>query len=864
MDIKTQFIDFINSAAPLSDATNIVHKLVTPTYTTNNLVADLKDVLSSEDDRLRFRATTVLSSSLRTKPLSPESKQVFIDYLSSRLIDVDCLTPILEALLFLVDTPLSQDIEQEILECFSALKTQLLPKETRVLLYTLFRNLASTSHNPDMVQAAVALVELERDPECLLLTFDIIKTVSANNEIDAETAPLLFDCSSAYFPILYPPRGDEELRLKLTDLILEGFTSNEIFAQLAVPFLLDKLDADLSSIKLEALRAILYCLHHYKEDVVCGYYEQIWDVIELNISTAGVVEINDTAFEITALVCNAEKKISGPILELIKKFIFRMMGEKDEIIIAFVNGLISELTRSCEAFYEMFAKSYLKCFHDQLEESLAGPKEQFERELKVVRLLYQRAVEGKPLYDEMKGQKVWDLHIIATPSHPCFISLLDLDVSFGMLNLIGEHKLETYKLVVETAIERPEDIIEILQRLFEREERTMMELMSVDCVIQSLELVTGIGAHSPLLFGEILKQIPQLKSSQYVPVLQSLLSDAIPENCLDKYVESIVPVFEVITQGEVSPLFPVLMNRVSRLHLVLGEKRLTHLQNAIFSALEHSPRLILVLPSVLQKGIPNTLYIYLNNVKCVDKDTRAIYALLSSYNSESIPEALKDEEEYFEGYKSVFELEQDKEPVVVLKFVDRLCRNEKKAVECLKEVSVFWTLDKASDEKWKKKLFDLTYNKYTAAHKIENVEEAHTLILLFSLLPTEDLMVYEETFLKIFKIICVKESSVDAIDTVVVLLYNILPTVSKYPMSLVESQLEDIIDRIFNVLYIKESTIKFRCDLIDLLTRIRINYGSDVVEPYKKNVLKKLYSPLDDNKRNVRQSAANCRNIWGV
>ena len=45
---------------------------------------------------------------------------------------------------------------------------------------------------------------------------------------------------------------------------------------------------------------------------------------------------------------------------------------------------------------------------------------------------------------------------------------------------------------------------------------------------------------------------------------------------------------------------------------------------------------------------------------------------------------------------------------------------------------------------------------------------------------------------------------------------------------------------------------------------MKLAYGDEVVKPYSKYVLKQLAIPLDDNKRLVRTSAANCKNIWEI
>ncbi|EMD43984.1 DNA repair/transcription protein met18/mms19, putative [Entamoeba histolytica KU27] len=858
-----QLNEFIESPKVIKEGYEIIDQLMKNNYNVNSLVTDLGDTLPSEDERIRFRATSLLTYCLIKYPIKEESKDVFVDYLASRLVDAVCLEPILTALLQLVTKKPSDEIINEIAMAYSCMRTQLYTKEVRILVYQFYKVFINYYQATEVIDTCVQLIELERDPECLKEVFDLIKLVSQKNEIDADSAPLLFDCASAYFPILYPPKGDEALRIDLTNKILDAFVSAPIYAQFALPFLLDKLDADLSSIKLEALKAIYFCIQRFELKYVYAYFTHIWESIEQNISTVGVVEVNEFAFAIASYFCSLDDFHSKNLMESIKMFCLRMMSETDEIIINFVNGLLEELTKKSEKFFKVFVPVFIQCFHDQLQDADDRPKEQFERELFIVRLIYQRIIEGMPLLDCVKGQVAWDLHRLATPLHPCFVSLLDIDVSLALLNLLGEQRMVPFQNAIELSENKCHDAIPILQRLYEKEEDVMISLLPANKIITNLELVSGIALHSPKLFEQLLKLIPTLQSNEYVPVFQSILSDALPFNCLDVYVNHCIPVFIVITNGVLSPLFNTLMNRLSRLHSILSSKKISELTEGVLSQLKEHSRLLLILPSLLQFYQPENLIVYLNEVQEVDKDTIAIYSLLISKLTNIIPHVLEQNKEYFNGYKTIQELdshESNKQATPI--FIEELCRMNNKAIECLKEMIVFDSINKKNELHWKEELFNLVYERFIESHQVTTVEESHIMILLFSLLPTEKLLTYESTVLKIFNIICVPTSHLNEIDSVVVLLFNILPTVSQYPMSLIESELDSIITKLFNVLYINGTTIKYRCDIIDLLTRIRVVYGIDAIRPYQKNVIKKLLVPLDDNKRLVRRSAAICRNIW--
>lgn len=859
---SNQLKEFIESTQPIRDGLRLVDDLYGSGYTTNRLITDMNPWLPSEDDRVRFRATSLLAYALQNKSLEGVHKDAVVDYLTTRLIDNECLEPILSALNFLVTERPSNEILQEMGDAFSTVHTQLLSKEIRLELYKFFRKFLKYVQGQEAIEISVQLIELERDPDCLLETFAIIKDVSEANDIDAETAPLLFDCASAYFPILYPPRGDESLRVKLTQAILDAFTSNKIYAQLTLPFLMDKLDADLSSIKLEAVRAIEHCLTHYQPSLVSGYYEHIWDAIEQGVSTAGVVELNKAAYSLTSILCSVEEKYAAAIRQNVVKFCLRMMSETDEYIIAFVDGLLEELTSTSEEFFRLFAVTYMKCFHSQLEDSSSRPRAVFERELTIVRLIYQRVVEGRPLLDELKGRVAWDIHTLVTPSHPCYVSLLDIDISLSFLGLVGDDKLRPYREAIDLVKTDCASAVTLLERLYEHDEATMNELLPASTVIHNLELLSGVGTHSQRLFQEVLLMIPSMQSSEQVPILQSLLSEAVPESFMRLYVGAIVPVFVEITGRTLSPLFQTLLNRLNRLHSCIGKELMGELAETVLSNLHDHPRLLLVLSVILPYATPDNLLDKLLTVPCVDDDTVSIYSLLVTKLTDAMPEALNGYREYYEGYHTIVELSQKKGTHHTEVFSRLVCQMDNAAIHCLRKMLTFDSIEKGLVLSWREALFDAVYDSFIAAHTVESAQEAHVLILLFSLLPVDRLMAYEATVLKVFTIICVPTSTVEAIDSAVSLLYSILPSVSQYPMSIIESELNTIIYSLFDVMYISGTTIKHRCDVLGLLIRMRLVYGLESLRQYKKIVSRKLLVPLDDSKRAVRQTAAVCRTIW--
>lgn len=144
----------------------------------------------------------------------------------------------------------------------------------------------------------VDLCKNERDPQNLVMWFEILKIFLQNFDPAQEITDELFRTFSAYFPITLrasaTPSGITVDDLKQS--LRSCFSAHHRVARLAIPFLLNKLDqgeAVTMSVKVDILQTLQACLAQY-ENVQQGlvpYVDQIWSSLKYEVRNG---EIRDS------------------------------------------------------------------------------------------------------------------------------------------------------------------------------------------------------------------------------------------------------------------------------------------------------------------------------------------------------------------------------------------------------------------------------------------------------------------------------------------------------------------------------------------------------------------------------------------
>lgn len=195
--------------------------------------------------------------------------------------------------------------------------------KTRLAVYELLRSLVTDAAVASDLQYRdgasgfmndlLHLCQLERDPDCLMVWFDILRFFMREYSPSQEMLEEVYGSFKAYFPITLPRASQsivtpDELKLQLR----KCFCATERLAPLALPFLIGKLDQGdgvtvnvkvrsthstqvprAYSCQVDVLRTMRACIEDYShpEQSITPYVNRIWGSLKYEVRNG---EIEDT------------------------------------------------------------------------------------------------------------------------------------------------------------------------------------------------------------------------------------------------------------------------------------------------------------------------------------------------------------------------------------------------------------------------------------------------------------------------------------------------------------------------------------------------------------------------------------------
>uniref|UniRef100_A0AAQ6IGW3 MMS19 nucleotide excision repair protein n=1 Tax=Anabas testudineus TaxID=64144 RepID=A0AAQ6IGW3_ANATE len=131
----------------------------------------------------------------------------------------------------------------------------------------------------DFVFGFVQSMDGERDPRNLLLAFQIAQNIINRGYDLGKFTEELFEVTSCYFPIDFtPPPNDphgitKEQLIQALRAVLAGTPK---FAEFLLPLLIEKLDSDVQSAKLDSLQTLVRFLTRYERKDLAEFLEGLW------------------------------------------------------------------------------------------------------------------------------------------------------------------------------------------------------------------------------------------------------------------------------------------------------------------------------------------------------------------------------------------------------------------------------------------------------------------------------------------------------------------------------------------------------------------------------------------------------------
>ncbi|KAH6604323.1 hypothetical protein Trco_007769 [Trichoderma cornu-damae] len=172
--------------------------------------------------------------------------------------------------------------------------------KTRLAVYELLKTLVIDpevatnlqQQGGDSSQYMIDLLELcrnERDPDCLIVWFDILRVFLQQYDPAQEVIEVVFDAFKAYYPITLPRLSQGGITPEhLKSQLRKCFSSTCRLASLSLPFLVGKLDQGdgvTVNVKVDVLKTIKECLEEYAhpEQSIAPFVGRIWGSLKYEV-----------------------------------------------------------------------------------------------------------------------------------------------------------------------------------------------------------------------------------------------------------------------------------------------------------------------------------------------------------------------------------------------------------------------------------------------------------------------------------------------------------------------------------------------------------------------------------------------------
>ncbi|XP_028332760.1 MMS19 nucleotide excision repair protein homolog [Gouania willdenowi] len=285
-------------------------------FTVLQLVEALGPCLTNSQAHTRARGVQLLSEVLLEcyEELTEREVEVLIAFYENRLKDHYVIIPAvlqgLKALTKCTVLPPGSAVSM-LRSLFQDVHVQSLMLAERACVYNMLINLMESREvelkglGADFVFGFVQSMDGERDPRNLLLAFQIAKNLIRRGYNQGKFTEELFEVTSCYFPIDFsPPPNDphgitkEELIQTLRDVL----TGTPKFAEYLLPLLIEKLDSDVQSSKLDSLQTLASCVSEYEHKDLAEFLEGLWTSLRREVFQTSSEKIESAALAaLTAL-----------------------------------------------------------------------------------------------------------------------------------------------------------------------------------------------------------------------------------------------------------------------------------------------------------------------------------------------------------------------------------------------------------------------------------------------------------------------------------------------------------------------------------------------------------------------------------
>uniref|UniRef100_A0A3P9KGM1 MMS19 nucleotide excision repair protein n=1 Tax=Oryzias latipes TaxID=8090 RepID=A0A3P9KGM1_ORYLA len=306
-------------------------------FTVLQLVEALGPSLTSSQPQTRARGVQLLSEVLQDgrAELSQKEVEVLMAFYQNRLKDHHVTTPpVLRGLLALTKCaalPPGSAVSM-LRSLFQDVHVQSLMLAERACVYNMLTNLMETreaelkSLGADFVFGFVQSMDGERDPRNLLLAFRIARNLIVQGYDLGKFAEELFEVTSCYFPIDFtPPPNDPHgiTKEELVQALRAVLTGTPKFAEFLFPLLIEKLDSEVQSAKLDALQTLHACLSRFEHKDTAEFLQGLWSSLRREVFQTSSEKIESAALAALAALtsCLSRSVLSSNSEDVLGRFL---------------------------------------------------------------------------------------------------------------------------------------------------------------------------------------------------------------------------------------------------------------------------------------------------------------------------------------------------------------------------------------------------------------------------------------------------------------------------------------------------------------------------------------------------------------
>ncbi|KAL2769473.1 MMS19 nucleotide excision repair protein-like protein isoform 5 [Daubentonia madagascariensis] len=262
-------------------------------YTVLQVVEALGSSLENPEPRTRARGIQLLSQVLlQCHSLLLEKEVVhLILFYENRLKDHHLVIPsVLQGLRALsLCVALPSGLAVSVLKAiFQEVHVQSLPQVDRHTVYSIITNFMQTREEElkglgaDFTFGFIQVMDGEKDPRNLLVAFRIVHDLISRDYSLGPFVEELFEVTSCYFPIDFTPPPNDPHGIQREDLILSlraVLASTPRFAEFLLPLLIEKVDSEILSAKLDSLQTLNACCAGYGQKELKDFLPSLWSSI---------------------------------------------------------------------------------------------------------------------------------------------------------------------------------------------------------------------------------------------------------------------------------------------------------------------------------------------------------------------------------------------------------------------------------------------------------------------------------------------------------------------------------------------------------------------------------------------------------